>query len=455
MRRFKLAGMVLALALGWFGAWAEAANFIEKMMMPGQLSAAHAKFEEDCANCHKTLNKEAQSGLCADCHKPIRQDIELGRGFHGKNLVVRKSECFSCHVEHKGRERNITALQPLLFKHDQTEFALKGRHTTADCAGCHAAGKKFREAPKACFDCHKKDDPHRARLGNDCGSCHASTGWTVDLARYDHGKTKFPLKGKHADQPCISCHVGEVYKDLPTGCNDCHAIQDVHLRRFGAACGDCHSNDSWKDAKFDHGKQTKFALLGAHDKAKCSDCHGGDIKAKLSTACVDCHRAQDVHQAKLGKDCGDCHGAVAWNTGVKFDHDLTNYPLVGLHAVAACEACHETRLYKDTKTACIACHAGEDAHAGRFASACGSCHSPVGWKKITFDHGRDTKFALSGAHARVGCYDCHTKKNVADASLPTACISCHRGDDVHHGKFGTDCARCHTAATFRTAIIRK
>ena len=455
MTRFRIVGIIVLLMLGVSAGPVVAANVIEKLMMPGDLSSAHAKYEENCASCHEALNKQAQSGLCLDCHKTIREDFARNAGFHGKDNLVRKSECFSCHTEHKGRDRKIAAFEPLLFKHDVARFALEGRHARVNCGDCHATGKAFREAPHGCFDCHKKDDIHRAQLGNDCNTCHSPAGWSEKVAAFDHTKTKFPLKGKHASQPCISCHVGEVYKGLPMSCNDCHAIQDVHARKFGTACNDCHGQDSWKDAKFDHAKQTKFALQGAHAKAQCADCHGGDVKARVSTACIDCHKQQDVHRAQLGKDCGECHGTIAWAADVRFDHGLTDYPLVGLHAVAACESCHETPAYKGTKTACVACHASDDTHAGRFANNCSSCHSPVGWQKIAFNHGRDTKFPLTGAHGKVGCHGCHTKKNVADASLPTSCISCHRKEDVHRGKFGTDCARCHTTATFRTAIIRK
>jgi Doubled CXXCH motif (Paired_CXXCH_1) len=446
---------LVAILLALYSLPVYGANVLEKMMMPGELSSAHLKFEEDCANCHKTLEKEAQSELCVDCHKPIGKDLAEKRGFHGKDVLVEKSECFTCHVEHRGRDAKLIQLQPLLFDHRQTEFQLAGKHKSADCTGCHAIGKGFRIEARACYDCHKLDEPHRGQLGSDCSKCHSVEGWRVNVTAFDHSKTRFPLVGKHQQQPCISCHLGEIYKDLPMTCNDCHAVQDVHATRFGTSCNDCHSNDTWKLAKFDHGKQTRFALKGAHEKALCSDCHGNNISEKISMACIDCHRKQDVHQAKLGNDCASCHGTEKWSTDIKFDHDTTNYPLIGLHAVVACESCHETKAYKGTKTACISCHAKDDTHAGRFATNCESCHSPIGWQRIAFNHGRDTSFSLTGAHERIGCYACHIQKNVKSASLPTTCISCHRKQDVHRGAFGNDCAKCHTTQTFKSAFIRK
>jgi hypothetical protein len=431
-----------------------AANVIEKLMMPGELSQPHAKFEENCENCHKVLVKEAQSGLCIDCHKETKQDAALKRGFHGKDPIVNKSECFSCHVEHKGRDGQIVRLEPLLFNHENTEYPLTGGHKSAPCAGCHAEGKKFREAKHACIDCHAKEEPHKGQLGTACADCHSTAGWRK-VAAFDHSKTKFPLKGKHSEQPCVSCHVGEVYKNLPMGCNDCHAIQDVHAGAFGTDCASCHNNETWKTAKFDHNKNTRFPLLGSHAKAICSDCHGQDVRAKISMACFDCHRAQDVHKTELGRDCGSCHKTITWAADISFDHDLTTYPLIGMHAVVACESCHESKAYKGAKTACVSCHAGDDVHAGRFTSGCESCHSPVGWQKVSFNHNRNTSFALTGAHSRVDCYECHTNKNVKTASLPTTCISCHKKQDVHRGAFGANCASCHTTTTFKTAFIRK
>jgi hypothetical protein len=451
MRRFSAVHLIIVLMLALLALPASGANVVEKLMMPGELSTPHMKLEEDCANCHKVLQRPAQSDLCVGCHKPIAANLKEKNGFHGRNPLVSKSECYSCHVEHRGREASIVNVEALTFDHSLTNYALQGKHAQASCSGCHVVGKKFREASQICIDCHKKDEPHKGQLGTNCKSCQS---WKK-VAKFDHSKTTFPLLGKHAGVNCISCHVGEVYKGVSTACNDCHAIQDVHAGRFGAKCQDCHSNDSWKQAKFDHNKNTRFALAGAHAKAQCSDCHGSDTHAKISMACVDCHRNQDVHKAQLGAVCGDCHGVASWKKDVKFDHDLTTYPLIGLHAAVACESCHVTRAYKGAATTCVNCHAKDDVHIGRFTKACASCHSPIGWGRIAFDHGRDAGYPLTGAHARVGCYGCHTQKNVQSAALPTACIACHKKQDVHHGAFGTDCARCHTTATFRNAFIRK
>jgi len=431
-----------------------AATAIEKLMMPGPLSQAHIKQEEDCANCHKTLDKAGQTDLCVACHKPIKADLDNKKGFHGLNTAVAKSDCYLCHSEHKGRARELIQFEPAAFNHAETNFPLAGLHKDVACASCHKPGKKFREAQSSCNSCHGEQQPHMGNLGTKCESCHSTDSWKK-LAAYDHDKTNFQLRGAHAKAVCISCHVGEIYKGLSSACVDCHAIQDVHAGKLGPKCADCHSVEKWKDAKFDHGKSTKFALEGAHAKAKCADCHGADVQAKISMECVSCHKEQDVHKASLGTNCAQCHGVIAWKQNVKFDHGLTNYPLVGQHALVPCESCHETRVYKGAPTACNSCHAADDKHEGRFTKACASCHSPLGWKRVTFDHARDAHYALTGAHATTACYGCHKVKDVASAKLPVDCYSCHKAQDVHRGSFGTNCAKCHTTQTFRTAVIRQ
>jgi hypothetical protein len=454
MLRFAVIRLVTLLMLALASPFVMGASPLEKLMMPGELSSAHAKFEDDCANCHKILEKKAQSSLCISCHKQIKSDLDNKSGLHGKNKLVAKSECFACHVEHKGRDHSIVQLEQIIFNHDETNYPLVGGHKKVECSSCHVAGKKYREAPHNCFACHDKAQPHKGNLGRACETCHVVEAWTK-VAIFNHDKTKFPLRGGHIKATCIGCHVGEIYKGVSTSCNDCHAIQDVHGGKFGPLCQDCHSVETWKGAKFDHNKQTKFALLGAHAKAQCSDCHGNNVRAKIAMTCISCHKAQDVHKAQLGSTCDDCHGVVAWRQDVKFDHGLTSYPLTGLHIAVACESCHASAAFKGAPRACVSCHAKDDKHEGRFATNCASCHSTMGWKKISFDHGRDANYPLTGAHNTLGCYACHTAKNVANAKLPTTCYACHKKQDVHKGAFGTNCAKCHTTSTFKSAFIRQ
>jgi hypothetical protein len=262
------------------------------------------------------------------------------------------------------------------------------------------------------------------------------------------------LDGAHKDVQCATCHIGERYKDLPHACVDCHKIQDAHGGRYGAKCETCHAASKWKTISFDHTKATKFPLNGAHKEVKCEGCHKGDLfKDKLGTACVACHKANDPHKGQLGTACETCHNETKWRQKVSFDHDLTMFPLIGLHAAVPCEECHRTQAYRETPKICSACHK-DNHHDGKLGAQCSRCHNPNGWALWRFNHDRETKFPLSGAHRGLECHACHTAKAEAKVTAPTTCYGCHASDDAHRGSFGRVCEKCHVTTSFRDGITR-
>jgi hypothetical protein len=68
-----------------------------------------------------------------------------------------------------------------------------------------------------------------------------------------------------------------------------------------------------------------------------------------------------------------------------------------------------------------------------------------------FDHAKQARFPLDGAHAALGCRSCHRDPLPADGviRLPQTCGGCHRKDDVHDGEFGERCEQCHGTESFR------
>jgi hypothetical protein len=142
-------------------------------------------------------------------------------------------------------------------------------------------------------------------------------------------------------------------------------------------------------------------------------------------------------------------------------------PLARTHAklegISNCEKCHE-RGKQVSAARCLSCH---EPVAKRIAArtgvhrdvtdACTPCHSEHGGldaplvKPIdaaSFDHKKETGFALEGLHAPVQCAACHKTRSFLTAS--PACASCHA--DVHKPSLGPDCASCHsTAVPFKQA----
>ena len=430
-----------------------AQTVFEKLVMPGLLIDGHAKLEQDCSNCHEPFSKKSQQRLCLACHKKITADRKSRRGLHGKRRDATVHQCKHCHTDHIGRKADIVGLDHETLNHDLTDFNLIGKHRVVGCSNCHKAGAKFRDASGSCVDCHKTIEPHLGRLGTNCATCHTNQAWRP-IKKYDHEKTKFPLVLSHRNVKCKSCHAGERYVKLPSSCASCHDIGDVHFGQYGAKCETCHRPEKWQSVRFDHAKQTKFPLRGSHKKLKCQSCHTGNLyKVKLSTKCVACHKKDDPHNGQLGANCATCHNETKWRHKVLFDHDLTQFPLIGRHEKVKCAACHKTRNYKDAPKRCSSCH--EDRyHAGRFGSTCGDCHSPTGWEFWRFDHNKRTNFPLTGRHKAAHCHSCHQDKKVQKASVPSTCYGCHQSDDVHRGSFGRSCERCHTTTSFKHATSR-
>jgi hypothetical protein len=441
-----------AMALGSALSSVAHAQGIETAVMPGQVIQGHAKLEADCKNCHVRFNRAAQTGLCLDCHKDVARDFAQHKGYHGQ---LQEKECRSCHTEHKGRGANISPL-PRAFDHASTGFALRGAHAApkVQCAACHVAGKKFRDAPSDCHGCHARDDKHRGSLGTACADCHKETAWKD--TRFDHGKTRFPLRNRHADVPCKSCHVDPKFKGAPLACVSCHDKDDQkkgHQGRFGGKCESCHSDRGWKAATFDHNRDTKYPLRGLHQKVGCNTCHrAGGQPEKLATGCVACHKGDDAkqgHHGMFGEKCESCHVETGWKA-TRFNHARdAHFQLRGRHAQLKCVSCHVGLLYREKLgTTCASCHAENDVHKGKLGPKCDSCHNETAWKQTRFDHGR-TRFPLVGGHAKVTCKACHVTQQFKDA--PTDCAACHKKNDVHKGALGAACQSCHGVATWKQA----
>jgi len=412
-----------------------------------------------CKDCHPNNHYKNTPLNCYACHKKDDEDPKK-HGHHGRY----GEKCEKCHVEKEWKD--------LKFDHDRdTKYRLLGKHKDpkVKCKDCHTTEYVYKDKLKSeCIACHKKDDKHKGSEGDKCEKCHSEKSWK-ETHDFDHDKTKFPLRDAHADPKvkCDDCHKTKVYTDAPKNCYGCHKKDDDddkkkgHHGRYGEKCESCHTVKAWKTLKFDHDKDTKYPLLGKHrdPKIKCKDCHTTEYvyRDKLKSECIACHKKDDKHKGKEGDRCEDCHVEQDWKTTKqKFDHDLTAFPLLGKHKdpKVECKKCHTTLEFKDAKTACVACHEKDDQHKKRLGIVCEDCHNAVSWKRWAFNHDKQTRFALDGAHAKVDCYACHKLPVNGRALLPMACVSCHENDDAHNGSFGRQCERCHITKEWATVKPR-
>lgn len=325
-----------------------------------------------CASCH--TGPLFKNKLASDCHSCHQRD-DVHKGSVG-------NDCAACHTERSWKER-------AKFDHDKTAFPLLGRHVQARCDACHKSAQ-FKQAPTACVACHKADDRHAGTLGDDCGSCHGARDWKTTAGRFDHDRTRMPLRNAHAAPAvaCKACHADARHlRGTPLVCVSCHARDDRHEGQLGRQCERCHDDRSWKKAAaFDHAR-TRFALVGRHAAATCKDCHTSARFGDAARECAACHLRDDRHHGAFGTQCDSCHNARAWPLWA-FDHDRrTRYPLTGAHRSVGCEACHRQPAPPGRPSAplgsnCIACHRGDDPHDGGFGARCEQCHVSDSWKKV-------------------------------------------------------------------------
>ena len=383
-----------------------------------------------CEGCHAADAAFSDTeSTCVSCHRAEEP--------HNGNLG---ESCADCHAETLWTEAS--------FDHDTTDFSLAGRHDGAACGGCHR-NETYVDTPANCVACHRVDDAHAGRNGELCQDCHSPSGWAE--TSFDHfEETGFALADGHGGVACTACHADASFEAPPEpACVGCHRADDVHAGNNGVECASCHAPTTWPTVTFDHAETSGFALNGAHSELVCTACHRGPVEtARPEPECAGCHWSNDVHQGRLGESCQDCHGETGWAESVRFDHDLTAFPLLGLHAAVSCEGCHADAGFQDTQDQCVDCHLEDDVHEQHLGPDCAMCHNPNDWLIWRFDHGQQTDFALDGAHEGLDCLACHNRPVTDTVALSTTCGGCHRGDDIHASGFGMDCGRCHTTEAF-------
>jgi hypothetical protein len=310
------------------------------------------------------------------------------------------------------------------------------------------------------------------------------------------------LANSHSDLDglinCTKCHeLGE--KVSPKKCLGCHSILKermdtglgLHAQKEYRQCIHCHSDHQgtdfnliwWKNGRenFDHA-MTGYQLMGKHKILDCQKCHRPEniadrnkylAKRKkiektylgLGQKCFTCHH--DEHRGQMSNECGSCHSSEGWKPSSGFDHNKTDYPLLGRHARLSCQKCHfeirDNKIEHDKAylkfsglkfKSCTNCH--KDPHKNRFSNQCESCHNTAGWQNYArnrFDHNK-TQYSLKGEHAKVRCDKCHLPGKPIKINRFKKCTDCH--NDYHRRQFVKRqkkgvCDECHSVYGFTPA----
>lgn len=426
---------------------------------------------QECTTCHFDEHRKQLDSKCDQCHdfedwkESAKKKFDHEKTKYPLTGLHQKVECVKCHVLKDDPQHKPDGSV-------DKDFAVYKKMDFSNCTPCHK-------------------DPHQNKFGQNCVKCHDTLGWMhVVVTGFDHIKTNFPLIGEHRHIACEKCHQPDikkpaVYKNMKfANCADCHA--DVHAGQFAlrtdtGRCEACHNETGFVPSLFTverHDLESQYKLSGSHIKVACAKCHvksqplefktrsgfiaPGDSSAMIFKfkvkSCASCHA--DIHRGQFAEklkkqDCDICHKVESWKD-LKFDHNKdSEFALLGKHKDQKCEKCHKlidenTEMkrvqYKPVSKLCESCH--KDPHEGQFAqkhsrelsTACEECHNAEHFKPSIFDHNKQSRYPLTGAHQKTDCVKCHALTKIRSDSLitlykpiATDCASCH--PDKHEGVF--------------------
>jgi len=413
------------------------ANAYAQLISPGELIQDHEVWDtiESCTTCHELGNRGISDSLCLNCHFSLESRMNDGLGLHA---TFDEPNCATCHKDHFGRDFDSIRFDTLSFDHEATGYELLLSHEETSCLSCHSGENlsdqnflvfqsqhvvsepTFLGLIEDCESCHGPDNVHESQFELvACSTCHDSGVWE-EVPLFDHDDSEYPLTGEHFDLSCETCH------EPATGNPDVVVYKPLEF-------------------------------------AECSACH------------------EDVHAGTFGSTCASCHATTGWNSiaasdfETTFDHDVTEFPLIGLHESATCASCHndsETlpeisiQFIRSTLSnqyphpvaeACESCHV--DNHDGSTDPVgCVSCHTEFGWAPSEFDvfrHQEETEYPLEGAHMAVLCAQCHIPASgeaISHISFEVedqTCEGCHLEDDPHEQQFSPEtCDSCHAVESW-------
>ncbi|MFO1271915.1 MAG: hypothetical protein U1F50_09595 [Rubrivivax sp.] len=157
--------------------------------------------------------------------------------------------------------------------------------------------------------------------------------------------------------------------------------------------------------------------------------------------------------------------AAAQGSRAVFDHQSTDFPLVGQHQEVRCETCHVRGIFKGTPRDCAGCHVSGNTMGALAPTlrhfptqrACSDCHTSNAFTGARYDH----QDALAGQ-----CNSCHNAvwapgKSAGHPPTNFSCDQCHSRLSFsnlikpadHLPQVGTaTCTTCHTGANFEAQM---
>lgn len=220
--------------------------FWQHLIMPGELSQAHASLEDNCTACH-TPRRGVEAKNCIVCHADNQSILQRQPSAFHADI----GDCAACHLEHRGRTPRRAPMDHVALARIGFEKLQKAprippvldRKRASLIAWMKASEPpapqlQREEALLNCATCHLTKDRHRGLFGNDCAQCHGTAKWTLPEFRHPSS----------ASQSCAQCH------QAPPSHYMMHfQMISMSVARMEKAevsqCFLCHQTTSWNDIK--------------------------------------------------------------------------------------------------------------------------------------------------------------------------------------------------------------
>jgi hypothetical protein len=411
----------------------------EEFFSSGRISSHHAKYEQDCAQCH---DKNAAMGneLTFAKFKSVIKD-RFHHGIDFKSIDLRCEECheknppFGTKKEYDLHEPNVVENRACSICH-QEHLGPGPMKKVADsqCASCHndsgimqASAKKGTTLPKDVF--HLRPQlPQQIVFA----PSRPAMGYTQVFSSFQHDHPEFQLIREKAPDPDTLRfnHSRHFASDIPPvkgqklDCNYCHKPdpQGRFYERinFEANCQACHA------LQFDE-RNPKLHL--PH----------GDVNLVRTFL-----RTLPAQYAELARTQNE--KPAGYNDVKTFIAQQMN----GLRRQFGSDAAFENAVFLETDP-----YKKEDAAPTKANfSGCAHCHAvkmegriPVVTKPYLVDRWMPQANFNHAKHASVSCEECHAQarqsKETSQVLMPdkAKCVACHSPETK---KVSSDCITCHT-----------
>jgi len=225
---------------------------------------------------------------------------------------------------------NLLAVVALAFTYPHLMVSpgpLVSGHTelATDCFACHSPWRGA--ASERCIACHALPDiGMRTTKGLPLAARTVKTSFHQELTERDciacHSDHQGPKLTHRSRKPFSHALLRAAVQER---CEACHkAPADTLHRQLKGNCKQCHSQERWKPATFDH---DKLFVLDRDHNAKCVTCHSNDDYSRYT--CYGCHehrpdkvRAEHIEERiRDFENCVECHRSASEEPRRKGSHE--------------------------------------------------------------------------------------------------------------------------------------